>query len=132
MGLGAFRASLSTLQPQCGHKGSHCWSGGAQITVVCAFEAIQVVCVAPPAHSSGNLSEGDKRDSKGNMPEQPPITVRQHGGFNAAEATLLRSQRLGLGRGGSFRNGAFGVRFEHLLVAARLAPRVWLVASPRG
>jgi len=50
---------------------------------------------------SGVLSEGEKRDSKGGMPELFSRLARTTGeGGTAAEATLLRSQRLGLGRGG--------------------------------
>ena len=51
--------------------------------------------------SSGVLSEGDKRDSKGDMPVTLSPAWQINGGEStAAEATLLRSQRLGLGRGG--------------------------------
>jgi len=67
----------------------------------------------PPDQSSGILSEGDKRDSKGDMPEtrtsppSMPTTLSRTGMGAAAEATLLRSQRLGLGRGGSCPQLAF-------------------------
>ncbi len=52
------------------------------------------------------LSEGDKRDSKSNMPESEGVIFLFSRSSKlhvlliaAAEATLLRSQRLGLGRG---------------------------------
>jgi len=51
--------------------------------------------------SSWVLSEGDKRDSKGGMPEFSATQVwidMDTRKTHAAEATLLRSQRLGLGR----------------------------------
>jgi hypothetical protein len=55
----------------------------------------------PPVPSGGILSEGEKRDSKDDMPELPPPLNTNQGAVGAAEVTLLRSQRLGLGRGGS-------------------------------
>lgn len=50
------------------------------------------------------LSEGDKRDSKSDMPESESVFLVYQGVkptplSTAAEATLLRSQHLGLGRG---------------------------------
>jgi hypothetical protein len=56
-----------------------------------------------PVPSGGVLSEGDKRDSKGKMPKPGRKCQDCAAGLlsSAAEATLLRSQHLGLGRGGS-------------------------------
>lgn len=54
------------------------------------------------------LSEGDKRDSESNMPDGEGVSPFFEGFkstrplLTAAEATLLRSQRLGLGRGEPF------------------------------
>ena len=75
---------------------------------------------------SGNLSEGDKRDSKGDMPRQGrlPNTTSKLAGGHAAEATLLRSQHLGLGRGGPGAQFCHrSSRLERLCVRQRLKRR---------
>jgi hypothetical protein len=64
--------------------------------------SFQTESCLPPAPPGGGLSEGDKRNSTGDMPRQGrlPRTTSPEAGVRAAEATLLRSQHLGLGRGG--------------------------------
>jgi len=93
----------------------------------------QVTGPASHAPTGGILSEGDKRDSKGVMSESIPhldchpttfMTLKgSRSGGPMTEATLLRSQRLGLGRGVSIRKQIYHLLSQRLCeVGARYAP----------
>ncbi|KAK4190533.1 hypothetical protein QBC35DRAFT_71407 [Podospora australis] len=119
------RRNRVTMQPQCGHMGSHCWSGSRWR--LCFARVIAPLLLA---QSSGSLSEGDKRDSKGNMPETCPSHLVNRWGFRAAEATLLRSQHLGLGRTEEVPTRMYALRTgndsKHLIMVGVLVWRLGL------
>lgn len=79
----------------CGAADSICLR---EICSVVIFSCKSIRCLS---YSGGILSEGDKRDSKGDMPRPFSSHQQTDERDDSAEATLLRSQHLGLGRGGS-------------------------------